>query len=192
MTSSEPRAEPMIRGYSVPNAARAILGNERLRARIVPQQVEELTRIAAMKPERWAPRQDVIRLFEIIEQASPDEATCYENLVRCGEASAQEAISTFLKLLIRMLSPKQFVRKIPDIWTHEHQGGQVEAELEGTHSMLIRIRDVEGFVHAGPISIGFMGVVLRAMGLKDLQMRDLTWSLKNPAPRDVHIRATWR
>lgn len=181
----------MIRGYNVQHTARAIIGDEALKARIPAHTLEEIAIIAKAKPETWHPRSEVIRLFEIIDAASPDEATLYANLVRCGEAAAHQALSTFLKLLLKVLSPKQFASKFPDVWSHDHQGGYAEPGVITGTRMLITIRNVEGFSHAGPSAVGFIGVALRASGLKNLQIKDLTWSRANPGPRDVKMEAVW-
>src|SRR5262249_24608167 len=123
---------------------------------------------------------------------SPEEASSYNNIVMCGETIANQAINTFLKLLLKMLSPRMFANKFPEIWSHDHRGGYAEPGVLDGNAMIISIRHVEGFSHVGPIAVGFVGVALRAGGLKDLKMKDQTWSRAIPGPRDIRIEATWK
>jgi hypothetical protein len=184
--------DPMTRGYAVPLAARFILEDAELRPRLAPETVEYLEGLVDSKPEHWIPRQDMVRLWSIVDEASPDEESAYRNLVRGGETVANQAINTFLKLLLRVLSPKQFARKFPDIWVHEHKGGYVEAILEGDHGMVIHIRDAEDFAHAGPIAVGFVGTALRALGLKELKIEDRGWTRAKPSSQDVRLDISWK
>jgi hypothetical protein len=184
--------DPMIRGTTLPLTARFILGNESLKSRVPLETLAEVTRISMTKPDIWAPRTQQVRLLKIIDEASPDEESAYRNLVEGGEWVANEAISTFLKLLLRVLSPKQFARKFPDIWLHEHKGGYVEAALGDHNTMVITIRDVKDFSHIGPVSVGFVGTALRALGLKDLKIRDVGWTRADPGPNDVRMEISWR
>lgn len=184
--------EPMTRGYALPLAARFILDDEELRSRLPQENVDYLAKVAASKPDVWVSRQEVIRVWSMVDQASPDEESAYRNLVRGGEAVANEAIGSFLKLLLRVLSPKQFARKFPDIWVHEHKGGTVEAVLGENNTMVIQIKDVEDFTHVGPVAVGFVGTALRALGLKDLVLKDVTWTRAKPNVRDVRIEISWK
>jgi hypothetical protein len=184
--------EPMIRGYAVPLAARFVLDDAELRPRVSPATVDELYQLAEAKHDVWVPRRDIIRIWSIVDEACPDAESAYHSLVRGGETVASQAINTFLKLLLRVLSPKQFARKFPDIWSHEHQGGYVEAILGEGHTMVINIREVEGFMHIGPVAVGFVGTALRALGLKDLKLRDITWTRAKPDSPDVRIEISWR
>lgn len=185
--------EPKIRGYAVPLAARFILDDKDLRARLSADVIEDLKRVAASKPDVWMPRIEAMRLWCLVDEASPDEETAYLNLVRCGESIADQAISTFLKLLLRVLSPTQFARKFPDIWAHEHTKGFVEAALsDDNKGMVINIHDVEGFRHVGPIGVGFVGTALRALGLKELKLRDVTWTRAKPDSSDVRMEISWK
>lgn len=180
----------LCRGYALPLAARYALGHEGLKPRLSSEAIEYITHVANTKPAVWVPREDVIRLWSYVDEASPDEESAYQNLVRGGEVVSDEALSTFLRLLLRVLSPSRFAKKFPDIWAHENKGGHVEASVDDK-SMLILIHDVEGFKHVGPVATGFVSGALKALGLKDLKLRDVTWSRKTSAPRDVRIEISW-
>ncbi|APR84455.1 Hypothetical protein A7982_09804 [Minicystis rosea] len=181
----------LTRGYTLPIAANFVLNDEKLSPLLKPEAIDHLKQLAASKPDPWVPRETVMHVWSLVDECSPDEETAYQNLVRGGEAVAQEAIGTFLKLLLRVLSPKQFARKFPDIWAHEHKGGFVEATVHDENAMLINIRDVEGFTYIGPVAVGFVGTALRALGLNDVKLRDVTWTRANPGPRDIRIEISW-
>ena len=182
----------MIRGYAIPLSAKFLLEDRDVSPAVPVSARTELQRIASAKPDIWMPRADAIRLWQMVDDASPDEAASYHNLTRCGETIANVAINTFLKLLLRVLSPKQFANKFPSIWEHEHKGGHVESSLKDSNHMDIAIRDIEGFRNLGPIARGFILTALRAIGLKELEIQDKTWSRATPAPREAILLASWK
>ena len=184
--------DPMVRGYAIPASARFILSDEGIKSRLSREKLERVAQIAATKPPIWCPRPEAIFLWDAVDEGSPDEETAYQNVVRCGKFIADEALNSFLKLLLRVLSPKQFARKFPDIWTHEHKGGYVEAVVTGDSTMVIKVLDVEGFSHVGPIGAGFVETALTAIGLKDLKVRDVTWTRAQPGPKDIRLDISWR
>lgn len=184
--------EPKVKGNTLPLAARFVLEDADLSPRLSSAQQRELQDFADSKPDVWVPRADLIRVWSIVDEISPDEKSAYANLVRGGGVVASVALSTFLKLLLRMLTPRQFSRKFPNIWSHEHSAGYVEAILGDNNTMVINVKDVAGFTHVGPVAVGFIGVVLKATGLKDLHLEDKSWTRQNPAPENVRIEVSWK
>src|ERR1700722_8696935 len=119
--------EGMIKGYSVRASAQFILEEEGLSDHMPAEFLQVVAaKTSTLKPGHWYPRAEVMTLWRAVAEAGDSEATAYDNLVRCGEFSANAAAGTFLKFLLKVLTPRMFARKLPDFWAHDHQGGHIE------------------------------------------------------------------
>jgi len=185
--------EGMIKGYSV-LASGQFITDDRALCQCVPEQTLDAiaTHRSTIKPGEWYPRSEVLLLWRAIADAGGDEKGAYENLIRCGEFNANRAAGTFLKLLLKMLTPRTFAKKFSDFWAHDHRGGQVAVEQLDAKNLLIEIRDIAGFDHVAVISAGFIGFTLRATGLKSLTAHTSSWSRQKPGPEKVKIEVSWQ
>src|SRR5688572_6499721 len=58
--------------------------------------------------------------------AGTDEEKGRQVLLQCGRHTGREASNTFLKLLMKMLTPKLIVKKLPDFWRRDFNFGRIE------------------------------------------------------------------
>jgi hypothetical protein len=112
-------------------------------------------------------------------------------LFTCGKYVAAEAANTFLKMLLKMLSPGLFVKKLPDIFRRDFSAGRMTAELSGRR---IRCRhyDLHGFDHIGVLSAGFMATALQGMGKTVENIEWLDWALDRPYVDGTGFEVTWK
>jgi hypothetical protein len=189
----EDAVEPMIKGYIIQNSGRFILGDPVISKRVDEAIVEDIHRNEPLlKPTAWYPRRDVVKLWSAIAATQPDDASAYDALTRCGTFAGTQATTTFLKLLFKVLTPRMFASKFPDFYARDHQGGgEGVVEEIGQNRVVLQARDVEGYDHFGPNTVGWAGVGLRAMGLKNLKLTCDPWSLAEPGPKTIRFVATW-
>jgi hypothetical protein len=187
----------MIRGYSVKQQLNFLQTqyepgvSERLLSQISGEIREGLT---SVKPAEWYPRQySVAILRAIASHRGTDESAVQDDLIRCGTFIATEASNTFLKILMKMLTPALFAKKIPDFWQRDQKGGHFEVDTSNTKEGQLRLKlcDVEGFDHIGVIGIGWMSFGLKAMGKDDVVVTQHGWSLGSPGPKDISYEVTW-
>ena len=185
--------EPMIKGYIIQFTGRYMLENHELRGRLPQAIVSRAERNAtALKPATWYPRQDVVDLWRAIAAAHPDEASARAALVACGTNIGTFAAGTFLKLLFKVLTPRMFANKFPDLWIRDSQGGYIEMGAVEDNSLKFMFKDMAGFDHISPISQGWVGFALTSLGLKQLQASCSPWSLAEPGPREIQFEAHWQ
>jgi hypothetical protein len=112
-------------------------------------------------------------------------------LFTCGKYVAAEAANTFLKMLLKMLSPGLFVKKLPDIFRRDFSAGRLTAELSGRR---IRCRhyDLHGFHHIGVLSAGFMATALEGMGKTIENLEFFDWGLDQPYVDGTGFDVTWK
>ncbi len=182
----------MVKGYMIEQTGLFILGNPEIKERVPSAILDQIARNATtVKPTEWQPRDELVTLFRAIAESQPDEKRASETLVKCGEAIGAYAIGTFLKLLLKMLTPRMFGRKFPDLWRRDHQGGIINVESVDDHRFVMWIKDIEGFDHISQCGMGWCAVGFRAMGLKGLQVECGPWSMSQPGAKDVCFIATW-
>lgn len=189
--------EPMIRGYSVkqqlnfletqyePDVSRRLLET-------IPADVR--ASLGDLKAAEWYPRAySVAVLRAIASNHGSDEKAVYDDLARCGTFIATEATNTFLKLLMKILTPTLFAKKIPEFWKRDQTGGHFEVDTSRVKNdtLELALRDVEGFDHIGLIGIGWLSYGLTAMGKSNVVVTQKGWSLAKPGPRDIEYHVCW-
>ena len=190
--------EPTLRGYTIRQTV-AFLESDyfdlAIRRRILdglPPTVR--AGLPSIKPAEWYPREYVMSMLRGIAAVKNDEVGSYNDLVAYGRFVAAEATNTFLKLFMKMLTPKLFAKKIPEIWERDHKGsGRFEVDVkkadEGRLDM--RLIGADGFDHIGVAAIGFITFGLNNMGKQNIRVKQTGWSLATPSPHEVIYEALW-
>ena len=143
-------------------------------------------------PNDLYPIEDSNVLVEAIASAIEDEATRYDMMIQCGQFIANDAINSFLRLLIKFLKPDLFARKYGDFFRRAHTFGDVQAHDFTPHSFVLDMSDVHDYVYVAPISIGFMKHTLNAMGCKNLRVKEVLSPPPNAQTRDSYrFEVTW-
>jgi hypothetical protein len=185
--------EPMIKGYAVQYTSQFILEDPELSALVPPSVLDVARRAEDYKPTAWAPRMMAADMWRAIAAARPDPAVARATLVRCGKGLGNAAINSFLKILLRMLTPRLFALKFPDMWGRDMQeSGYAEIAASEDKRIVILLREVGGFDHLGPVAEGWIGFTLASMGLKHLEMTSSPWSMEEPGPPEVRLEARWQ
>ena len=189
--------EPMIRGYSVKQQLNFLetqyepAVSTRL-FETIPSDIRQ--GLKTLKAAEFYPRAYSVSLLRAIAQRHGDnEKAVYDDLVRCGTFIATEATNTFLKLLMKILTPALFAKKIPEFWKRDQTGGFFEVDTSGTKNGTLKLElcDVEGFDHIGVISIGWISYGLTAMGKDDVVVTQTGWALANPGPKRIEYQVRW-
>ncbi len=189
--------EPMIRGYSVQQQLNFLETqytpeiSERLLSKI-PEDIR--LGLQDLKPAEWYPRRYSVAVLDaIVSHQDGDNDAAMEELQRCGTFIATEATNTFLKLLMKILTPKLFFKKLPEFWSRDQKGGHISVDTseasEGRISLVIE--DVEGFHHIGIISLGWMFFAMKSMGKTEVKVEQTGWSLATPGPKEISYQVTW-
>jgi hypothetical protein len=189
-------SEPQGRGYILAatySFLREQAGEEKT-AQVVSELSDELQAILpALKPAGWYP----VRVFGELNRAvvatlaGDDEGKAREVLLNCGRFMGREASNTFLRLLMKMLTPNLLAKKIPEFWKRDFSEGQVEITVTETN-LVGRISPVETHSHIGPISAGWCAFNLETMGKTIDQTKLTDWSLAEPAKSGVTFEFIWQ
>lgn len=82
------------------------------------------------KRSEWYPIQYAEEFMQGIETVHGDVKKAEEDAVKLGMKIAEEAVGTFLKLLLKVLTPTMFVRQFPEFWRRYHNFGSLRYDLE--------------------------------------------------------------
>jgi hypothetical protein len=149
--------------------------------------------LSDIDPVQWYPRDFCAALHRGIASVKGDSSAAYEDLIKCGEYIASEATNTYMRLILKIVSPSMFVNKVPTFWQRDHKSGKFSVEEIALPSRKIKMRlsEVGGFDHIGPCAIGFLRFGLNTVGLKNVRITQHGWSMASPAPDEVAYDIAW-
>lgn len=184
-----------IRGYSLRQAARYLehkFDPDARKRAIESMPSSSRSMLSSFDAAEWYPRDHSAALFRAIASARGGEEA-YNDLVGCGEFIASEATNTFLRLLMRIMTPTLFAKKVPEFWKRDQRGGHFEVDVAQADNGRIgmKLADVEGYDHIGIVSIGWIKFGMSALGKKDVKIDQTGWSMATPGPREISYEVTW-
>jgi hypothetical protein len=188
---------PMVRGYTVEQTAAFIDSHydEDTRKKIYASVPSELRdKLGHLAAAEWYPRDYNVALLRGVAAVRNDNKGSYDDLVALGRFVAVEATNTFLKLLLKMLTPAMLFKKVPSIWERDTRDcGRYEADFSkvAENKVTLRLLGAEGYDHVCITSIGYFESVLGRMGKQDARIEQKGWSLATPSPSEVRIDIAW-
>lgn len=134
--------------------------------------------------EHWC---EILRA--IASLANGDEAKAEHDLVAVGEYIAQQATNTFLRLIMRVLTPTLFAKKVPSLWGRDNTRGTFTTDVSEADNGRLRFRlsDIGGLDHVSVVAKGFISFAMKTMGRPPKSMTVAGWSLAQPGPDEVEI-----
>jgi hypothetical protein len=183
-----------VRGYMVANAGgylREAAGPDAAR---VFEGLSPQTRdaVSGAKPAAWC---SVSLMSEICRNVAAlgggNEERARDLLVKCGRFIANEATNTFLKLLMRMLTPTLFAAKLPDFWRRDCTGGKLVVDVS-EQKLGVRLHEIDGWDHVCVTTVGYVGFALEAMGKVVEKTTIHDWSLERPNQDGASFELLWK
>jgi len=166
------------------------IGRPRVRERFSP---ELKAALATMKRTTWHPRAMWIEVLRAVVSVHNDPLASHADLAECGKAICEDAASTFMKLILKIMTPRLFAKKFPDFWVRDMRGGVMTVDpSELTHNRFVaHLVDVDGFEHVGPAGCGFIGFAMEKITGGPVNIVVSPWSLERPGPAEVRWDVSW-
>jgi hypothetical protein len=184
-----------VRGYTILKSAEFLARTageaeaKRLREGFTPG-LQQALRTATVAS--WLPVSYVSEVFRgIASLGKGNEEQVKSDLVGCGQFLGEEATNTFLRLVMRMLTPALFAKKLPSFWSRDSTGGRYEVDVTDA-KLTCRLREMEEFVHIAPVSLGYVSFALKTMGKTIEQSTLHGWSLAVPNGPDPWYELHWK
>ena len=183
-----------VRGYIVSKASaylKSIVGEAEARRIFESLSPQLASAIGQAKPAEWMPAaysSEILRA--IVATTKGDEAKARDELVKCGRYIANEATNTFLRLLMRVLTPALFAKKLPGFWERDSTAGRYEVDVT-EEKITCRLSDMQAFDHIAPIGLGYVSFALESMGKTITRSELHGWSLGNPNASEAMFELYW-
>jgi uncharacterized protein (TIGR02265 family) len=185
-----------MRGYFLPAALAYLqgeLGAERA------QQLKDSfspglkTAIATARPVDWVPIEMMEEIAKVVvtHVAEEDPVRAQECLTQLGRQIARVATGTFLRLLMKILTPELFAKRLPHLMSRDFSGGgKVRVDVSQSRIRLW-MEDFRSNL-IGPISVGFLSTALEAMGKEVQSAKIHEWSLTASPPETISLEVVWK
>ena len=139
----------------------------------------------------WVPVEHVADINGAVYRASENREQGFSHIVKAGNAIGSYAANTYVRLLIKLMTPRIMASKWPDIWKKSHRFGEMTCRLESERLLRINLSDVAGYTHIAPTAIGFLTFSLNAMGLADANVRLLCDDYSEFDAPSYDLEVTW-
>ena len=186
--------EVKVRGYIVAKSAaylRSLVGDAEGRRIFEGLSPAVQQAIGQAKPADWMPAahsSEILRAIAALSKGNDDQAR--DELIRCGRYIANEATNTFLKLLMKVLTPNLFAKKLPSFWSRDSTAGRYEVDVTD-EKIVCHLKEMEAFDHIAPIGVGYVSFALEAMGKTIRKSALHGWSLATPNASDLWFELYW-
>jgi hypothetical protein len=149
--------------------------------------------VSQLKPIDWVPVERFTAVLRAVSSAKNDPEGSLLDIVECGRFISTEATNTFYRLLLKVISPAIFVSKVQTFWARDFEGvGTWEVHKdESGRAATLKLSNVAGLDHIGPVTQGFVLYVIRAMGNPNATCEMSGWSLDSPGPETLTYRLSW-
>lgn len=185
----------MTRGYVILTTLKycyeglALERRDKVVARLPPALLQSMPTI---KPAEWYPVDRVVQMLNlIVDVCEGDEKLAEQDLIGSGRFAAQEATNTFLRLLMKVLTPNLFAKKLPSLYLRDNSKGKVDVEV-ADESLVVTISNAKGFAHLPPMTMGWVLFALESMGKVPDTTHVSNWSFSNPDPDEFAVSITWK
>jgi len=165
--------------------------NERLLGAL-PKALRAL--VLDIQPVQWYPRAHHVDMLNAIVSAHRDEASAYNSLSAYGQLVASDAAKGPLRPLMGILTPKLLARKLPDLWTSDHQNdGSLEVDIAEVDDarLGLKLAGLDGYPHVGVVTLGWIKGLVSALGVRDVVLTQTGWSLGHSAPGELTGQVRW-
>jgi len=145
------------------------------------------------RPDAWYPAQVASEVNRAIFAINDSPERAYEEVKSDGEAIAEYGVNTFMRLLIKLMTPEMLAKKWPTIWARGHNFGRLETDLSHVpeRKLSMTISDVSIYSHLGPTAVGFLSFTLHAMGRREAKVveRELDYARRDASSYTYDV--TW-
>jgi hypothetical protein len=190
-------SDRVIRGYWLTS------GVKFLRTSYSPEQNERLlgalpkplrASLAELQPVQWCPRSYHTDMLNAVVSAHRDESAAFDSLVGYGQLVGADLAAGILKPLLQIVSPKLLVKKLPLLWSSEHQDdGRLDVDIAQADEgrLPLRLSGLLQYEHVGVVTLGWIKGLLTGLGRRDVTVRQTGWSLGQPAPVEINGEVRW-
>jgi hypothetical protein len=158
----------------------------------LPQSLRD--KLPSITTVSWYPMEDVAALFGgFVTLHEGDDEKAYAALMGVGRTICEGALNTYMRLLLRFMTVRLFIDRIPSFWARDHRGGTLTVESFDPAKRVVVMRhgDIDGYTYVAGVAPGFLKAGFGALGLKNVRTSTREFSLNEPAPKEAIYTISW-
>jgi hypothetical protein len=192
-------SQPMTRGHVIMHTATFLQQSASMKAPGVEAEtsLELRTELEGMTAATFYPRRLHTELLSMLATARGTAGTGndpgYTNILRCGAALLSPE-NQFSVLLMKVLTPDLFIKKLPRFWQRDHgTSGRCDVQNldSAAHRAHVRLTDVAGYQHIGIFWLGWLSGMLRELTGTAPDVRQTGWSRDATGPNEIVYEVNW-
>jgi hypothetical protein len=153
---------------------------------------DSLRLIESMKSNDWYPMDPLAEITGAIIAANEgNPAMAEHDIIELGKFIGREATNTFLRLIIRVLTPRLFAKKLQAIYLRYYSVGSLSVDVTEDR-MVISFTGTKGFPHLPAIVVGWLSGVFEIMGKQLVSYKTTSWSITNPYNESFDVELVWK
>lgn len=158
-------------------------------ARISPDVIRH---IESLKPAEWYPTAPMTEMFNaVVAACEGNDKLAEQDLIGCGTFAARDASNTFLRLVMRVLTPTLFAKKLPSLYSRDNNKGTVDVDVTEDR-VIAHFKDTLGFDHLAAMSAGWMTFALESMGKQLTSCKITGWQVSTPDVPEFRVEMGWK
>jgi len=155
-----------------------------------PFSSELVAALPRLKRGEWYPLDFAIEQLRAIHQTHDDPRAALATLERCGRFIGDEASTTFLKLLMKVLTLPMLARKWQQFWNKYHDFGHCTADVSKIEQRQFFVTAKPGYPYIHAVGAGWIQNVLAALGKQGVKV-ETNIPVDQVDHPEIHWSATW-
>jgi hypothetical protein len=127
--------------------------------------------LGSVSPSDWYPLEIGVDVLRQIERAHEGDAETRKVIRRAGRAIARDATGTFMKLLLKVLTPRMFASKFPEFWRRYHDFGDCKIDVSRIEERWFAV-EVPGYEYLHSVGAGWIEHVFDSLGKTNIVVKD--------------------
>lgn len=186
-------SEPMTRGHVIMHTAAFMQQNGPSGGHSTDGETSVTLRsgLDDMTAAGFYPRRFHTELLSTLASARHGDAG-YARVLRCG-ASLLSLQNDFSVLLMKILTPDLFIKKLPRFWLRDHGSFgtcEIDALDPGMREARVRLSGVAGYDHIGIFWLGWLQGMLGEL-VATADVRQTGWSRQDSGPSEIIYEVKW-
>lgn len=190
---SDTRTDNRARSYMLISTANYLTRKHGAEGQRIIDELSPETRniLTSENPANWSPMRNYVELLNCVAALGKgDDAKARDSLIEAGRYVAQEASTTFLRLMLKVLTPNLFAKKVPTVWQRDFSRGRAEAEIS-ERLLVFRMFEISEMDHIPCTAPGFISVAMESMGKSVKRINVHNWSLQEPCREGAYFELEW-
>jgi hypothetical protein len=147
-----------------------------------------LGRGVSLERSAWYPLTHIVELCAAVDSLEREAESSFTSLCRAGECIAGDGASTYLRLLLKVLTPKLFIRQFPALWRRYHDFGELSVDSRRIHENYAIIH-MPSYEYVSALATGWIHFAFQQLSVHVDVETNYPW--RGDVPERLEVRFAW-